>query len=87
MGNLYQLIGSQNLWVGCLVEIGGPYDRFGVIQSVIEKDFKLPNPCVVDGPRKFLQQKVNLYLIRGISSNTKTNTDVKLAMPVWGFSK
>jgi hypothetical protein len=66
-GNLYQLAGPKYLRVGDYVNIGpGGYDQWGVIRAVVKEDYKLPNPCMVEGARKFIMQPLNLFLIRGI---------------------
>jgi hypothetical protein len=64
--SLYQLIGSTSLQPGNLVDMGNGGHRYGKIVSVIKKDYKLPNPCMVTGAIKFFKQEVNLYLIRGL---------------------
>ncbi len=80
MENIYQLFGNQHLTVGSVVEIGAPYNRYGIIWKVLETDYKLPNPCFVSGPIKFIQQPINLYLIRGITGYTP----LQVSGYVWG---
>lgn len=63
--SLYQLVGPKGLRAGELVDMGTPNERWGRIMSVVKADYQLPNPCVVMGTRKFIQQPVDLYLIRG----------------------
>ncbi len=82
MNCLYQLIGYSYLKAGDIVDINGPHDRWGKIIKLEIEDFKLPNPCMIDGPTKFIQQKINLYLIRGGDFNP-----YKEKVPsVWGFT-
>ncbi len=63
---LYQLVGSQSLTVGTVVDMGSIGHRYGIIRKVIENDYKLPNPCIAQGSIKFFMQPLNLFLIRGI---------------------
>ncbi len=63
---LYQLVGSQSLTKGTVVDMGPGGQRLGIIVSIVEKDYKLPNPCMTQGAIKFYMQPLNLYMIRGI---------------------
>ena len=80
--SLYQLIGSPALSIGNLVDMGPGGHRYGIIQSIVKKDYVLPNPCMVTGAIEFYPQPVNLYLIRGIDSLGN-----KIVMGhVWGWT-
>jgi len=79
---LYQLVGGKYLKVGNRVDMGPVGDRWGIIQKVLEEDYKLPNPCVMSGTNKFYTQPLNLFLIRGGPYNPEGH----LLLPVWGFA-
>ncbi len=64
--SIYQLVGVPGMQLGTVVDMGDGGHRYGIIASVVKEDYKLPNPCVVTGAIKFINQKVNLYSIHSI---------------------
>lgn len=81
---IYQLIGPKYLKPGQYVDMGYPGERWGVIASVIQEDYALPNPCMVTGTRKFTPQPVTLFSIHGCAQ--RHEVDPKTVPCVWGWN-
>lgn len=87
MGALYQLPGRPGYLPGTVVEVAGPYDRYGRVLKVLQEDYKLPNPCMLSGPSRLgFPYKLSLYLIRGTGNRAEQDGQTVPALPVWGFT-
>lgn len=83
--SLYQLLGYKGMSPGTLVEVAGPHDHYGIILSVEVKDYRLPDKCFLDGPRRqhAVNNEFSLYLIRGRGYE---KDPTKHYNPVWGLT-
>ncbi len=70
--SLYQLVGNKSLTRGQVVDMGNGGHRYGIIQSVVKEDYKLPDKCMVSGAIKFYMQPLNLYMIRGMDKTPES---------------
>lgn len=87
MRALYQLPGRPGYRPGTVVEVAGPHDRYGKVLSVIKEGYRLPNPCMVDGPVKMYQPcELTLYSIRGTGNRCERDGTKVEPLPVWGVT-